>query len=302
MTGPVTVLGGTGFLGRRVVARLRETDIPVRVASRHAEHARRLFGEDTDALQSIAADIHDDRTIERALAGAAAAVNAVSLYVEYGDETFQSVHVAAAQRVARQARSVGIQKLAHVSGIGSDPKSSSKYIRARGEGEVVVKSAFPSATLIRPAAMFGPGDAFITPLAGLLKRLPLFAMFGRGRTRLQPAFVDDVAQAIAEAAQRPDAHGKTFECAGPRVYTYEELLRTVADAMHVRARLMPMPFAAWHVIGGIAEWLPSPPITRNQVELMETDNVASAGSTGFADLGIAPRTLEEILPSILRQR
>ena len=302
MTGPVTVFGGTGFLGRRVVGRLREGDIPVRVASRHAERGRRLFGEDTDALQSVAADIHDNRSIERALAGAQAAVNAASLYVEHGDETFQSVHVAAAERVARQARIAGVQRLAHVSGIGSDPRSSSKYIRARGEGELAVKAAFPDATLIRPAVMFGPGDAFVQPIASLLKRLPVYPLFGQGTTRLQPAFVDDVALALSAVSQRPDAHGKAIECAGPRIYSYEELLRKVANAMHVRARLMPMPFAAWHVIAGIAEWLPSPPITRNQVELMEVDNVASAGAPGFADLGIAPRSLEDILPSILRQR
>jgi NADH dehydrogenase len=233
------------------------------------------------------------------LAGAAAAVNAVSLYVEHGDETFRSVHVVAAERVARQARTAGLQYLAHVSGIGSDPRSSSEYIGARGDGELVVTNAFPEATLIRPAVMFGRNDALIAPLAGLLQRLPIFAMFGRGKTRLQPAFVDDVAQAIAEVTQRPDATGKAFECAGPRVYTYEELLRTIAEAMQIRARLMPMPFTAWHLIAGIAEWLPNPPITRNQVQLMEVDNVASAGAPGFSDLGIAPRSLEEILPSIL---
>ena len=302
MTGPVTVFGGTGFLGHRVVDRLREAGATVRVASRHAEHGRRLFGEDSDALHSIAADIHDDVSIERALIGAHAAVNAVSLYVERGDATFQTVHVTAAERVARQVRKAGVQHLAHVSGIGSDPRSSSKYIKARGEGEEVVRAAFPDVALIRPAVMFGRGDAFVAPIARLLKRLPIYPMFGQGKTRLQPAFVDDVAQVIAAVTQRLDTRGKAFECAGLRVYTYEELLRTIADAMPVRARLMPMPFAAWHVIAGIAEWLPSPPITRNQVELMEADNVASADAPGFSDLGISPRSLEEILPSILGQR
>jgi uncharacterized protein YbjT (DUF2867 family) len=301
MIGPVTIFGGTGFLGRRAVRRLREANIPVRVASRHAERGRRLFGNDNNELHSIAADIHDDRSIERALAGAAAAVNAVSLYVERGDETFQSVHVTAAERVARQAGRAGIQHLAHVSGIGSDPQSSSKYIKARGEGEQVVRAAFPDAALIRPAVMFGPGDAFVGPIARLLKRLPVYPLFGKGTTRLQPAFVDDVAQAIAAVTERPNARGKAFQCAGPRVYSYEELLRTVADAMHVRARLIPMPFAAWHIIAALAEWLPSPPITRNQVELMEVDNVASADAPGFSDLGIAPRSLGEVLPAILTQ-
>jgi uncharacterized protein YbjT (DUF2867 family) len=302
MTGPVTVFGGTGFLGSRIVSHLRHAGIAVRIASRHADRGRKLFGSDTGVLQSIAADIHDDRSVQQALAGAQAAVNAVSLYVEHGQETFQSVHVAAAQRVATQARKAGVQQLTHVSGIGSDVRSRSKYIQARGEGELAVQSAFPEATRIRPAVMFGPGDAFVTPIAGLLKRLPLYPMFGRGKTRLQPAFVEDVAEAITTTIQRGKARGKTFQCAGPRIYTYEELLKTIAAAMQVRARLLPVPFAAWHIIAGIGEWLPSPPITRNQVELMEVDNVALPGAAGFAELGIVPRSLEEILPTILRRR
>jgi uncharacterized protein YbjT (DUF2867 family) len=301
MIGPVTVFGGTGFLGRRVVRHLREANVAVRVASRRPERGRRLFGNADEALESIAADIHDDRSIEQALTGAAAAVNAVSLYVEHGTETFQSVHVTAAERVARQARKAGVQHLAHVSGIGSDARSSSQYIKARGAGELAVKTTFPDAVVIRPAVMFGRDDAFVAPIAAHLKRLPVYPLFGKGTTRLQPAYVDDVGLAIAAATQRPAARGKAFECAGPRVYTYEELLQTIASAMHLRARLMPMPFAAWHVIAGIAEWLPTAPITRNQVELMEVDNVASPSAPGLPDLGIAPRSLEAILPSILGQ-
>jgi uncharacterized protein YbjT (DUF2867 family) len=126
-------------------------------------------------------------------------------------------------------------------------------------------------------------------------------MFGQGTTRLQPAFVEDVAQAIATATQMVDFRGRSFECAGPRVYMYEQLLRAIAAAMHVSTRLMLMPFAAWHVIAGLAGWLPSPPITRNQVELMEVDNVASADAPSFSEFGIVPRSLEEILPTILWQ-
>jgi NADH dehydrogenase len=194
----------------------------------------------------------------------------------------------------------GVQRLAHVSGIGSDPGSSSKYIKARGQGELAVRDAFPKATLIRPAVMFGADDAFLRPIIELLRRLPVYPMFGQGETRLQPAFVEDVAQAIVVVRQRPDACGQTFECAGPHIYTYAALLRTIADAMHVRSRLIPIPFAAWEVMASVAEWLPRPLITRNQVELMQLDNVAAPQSAGFAKLGIAPRSLEEVLPTILR--
>jgi NADH dehydrogenase len=148
--------------------------------------------------------------------------------------------------------------------------------------------------------MFGADDAFLRPIIDLMRRLPVYPIFGQGETRLQPAFVEDVAQAVVTVTQRPETGGQTFECAGPRIYTYTDLLRTIADAMQVRIRLMPLPFAAWHVLAGIAEWLPRPPITRNQVELMQRDNVAAPHSAGFAELGIAPRSVEEILPTILR--
>lgn len=300
MAGIITVLGGTGFLGRRIVGRLHEAGIGLRIGSRHPDRSQRLFGGDTDLLQSIGVDIHNEGSLQKAITGADAIVNAVSLYVEHGFETFRSVHVDAARRVARLAREAGVQHLAYISGIGSDPRSSSKYIKARGEGERAVQDAFPKATLIRPAVMFGTDDAFLRPIIDLLRRLPVYPMFSRGETRLQPVFVEDVAQAVVVVTQRPDAGGHTFECAGPRVYSYAELVRTIADALHVRRPLIPVPFAAWHMLAGIAEWIPRAPITRNQVELMQRDNVAAPHSAGFAELGIAPRSLEEVLPTILR--
>jgi uncharacterized protein YbjT (DUF2867 family) len=296
----VTVFGGTGFLGRQVAGCLRRAGASVRIASRHPDRSQKLFGGDTDLLRSMAADIHDEGSIRRALSGADAAVNAVSLYVEHGSETFQSVHVDAARRVARLARETGVHRLAHVSGIGSDPSSTSNYIKARGQGELAVRDAFPDVTLIRPAVMFGTNDSFLNPIIDLLRRLPVYPIFGWGGTRLQPAFVEDVADGIRVVLERADAGGQSFECAGPRIYTYAALLQSIAEAMRVRRPLIPMPFAAWRVLAGIAEWLPTPPITRNQVELMESDNVAAPHSAGFSELGIAPRSLEEILPTILR--
>ena len=196
----VTVFGGTGFLGRRVVRHLRNHGFSVRIASRHPNRGRELFGLDDPQVQSVEADIHDERSIASALAGVYGAVNAVSLYVERGRETFHSVHVEAAERVAAQARRAGVERLAHVSGIGSDAASPSLYIRKRGEGELAVRTAFVDAALVRPAVMFGPDDAFLTTILGLLGRLPVYPMFGRGRTKLQPAYVEDVAEAIARSS------------------------------------------------------------------------------------------------------
>jgi NADH dehydrogenase len=228
----VTVFGGTGFLGRRIVRHLRDREFPVRIASRHPDRAHRQFGSDF-LLQSVEANIHDERSVADALAGAYGVINAASLYIEHGQETFHSVHVEAAQRLAAQARRAGVERLVHVSGIGADSASQSRYIRKRGEGELAVRAAFADALFIRPAVMFGLDDAFLTTILKLLRQLPIYPMFGRGRTRLQPAYVEDK--------------------------------------------------------------LPSPALTRNQVELMQIDTVSSPEMPGFAELGISPHSVEAIL-------
>ena len=295
----VAVFGGTGFLGRRVVRHLRRCGLSVRSASRHPDRGKELFALDDPQLQSVEADIHDEQSVARVLAGAYGAVNAVSLYVEHGTETFHSLHVECAQRLATQARQAGVERLVHVSGIGADVASPSRYVRKRGEGELAVRAAFADALLIRPAVMFGPDDSFLTAIVTLLERLPIYPMFGRGLTRLQPAYVEDVAEAIPRTLQRTEKNPITFECGGPRVYSYEELLKAVAHEAGLKPKLIPIPFVAWHVLAWFAEMLPNPPITRNQVELMRIDNVPSPEMAGFADFGISPLSIEEILPEIL---
>jgi len=296
----VTVFGGTGFLGRRVVRHLRNAEFVVRIASRHPERAKKLFGSDDPQLQSVEANVHDERAIADALAGACGVVNAVSLYVERGQETFHSVHVESARRLAAQAHRAGVERLAHVSGIGSDVASPSLYIRKRGEGELTVRAAFADATIIRPAVMFGPDDAFLTVVLELLRRLPIYPMFGRGLTRLQPAYVGDVAEAIARVLQGTQTHAITYEFGGPRIYSYEEFLRAVAHQAGLRPILVQVPFAAWHALAWAAEMLASPPVTRNQVELMQVDTVSSPQMPGFEELGISPHPVEEILQEMLR--
>jgi len=292
----VTVFGGTGFLGRRVVRHLRDKGFSIRVASRHP---RSPSGNDPQ-IQPMAADIRERQSIATAVEGTFGVVNAVSLYVERGARTFQSVHVVAAEQLAEEARKAGVEWFIQVSGIGADAASPSPYIRARGQGEQAVRAAFANAGVVRPAVMFGPDDAFLNTLVQLLRRLPVYPMFGRGRTRMQPADVEDVGETIATLMQRTAAEAITVECGGPRVYTYEELLRTIARAANVNRLLVPMPFAAWHALARLTEVLPGAPVTRNQVELMEIDTVASADVPGFADFGISPRAMEEVLQSILQ--
>jgi uncharacterized protein YbjT (DUF2867 family) len=295
----VTVFGGTGFLGRRIVRHLRCREFPVRIASRHPDREHRQFGPDHPHLQSVEANIHDERSVADALAGAYGVVNAVSLYVEHGQQTFHSVHVESAQRVAAQAHRAGVERLVHVSGIGADAASPSRYIRKRGEGELAVRAAFVDALFVRPAVMFGPNDAFLTTILKLLRQLPIYPMFGRGLTRLQPAYVEDVAEAIGRIMQRAEAPSMIFEFGGPRVYSYEEFLRAVAHQAGLAPLLIPIPFAVWHALTWAFEILPGPLLTRNQVELMQIDTVSSPDMPGFGELGITPHSVEAILQRML---
>src|SRR3974390_1571733 len=151
----ITVFGGTGFLGRRIVRHLHRCGFAIRIASRHPDRAERLFALDDPKLQSVEANIHDEGSVAEAVAGAYAVINAVSLYIEQGRETFHAVHVESAQRLAAQARKAEVKRFAHVSGIGADATSPSLYIRKRGEGELAVRAAFADSTLVRPAVRAG---------------------------------------------------------------------------------------------------------------------------------------------------
>jgi len=290
-----TVFGGTGFLGRRVVSRLLARGFAVRSVSRHPERAR-----DSPMLAQVYANIHDEESLAVVLRGAQGAVNAVSLYAERGQETFHSVHVVGAARAARLAGRVGVAHFVHMSGIGADSTSRSLYISKRGEGEEAVKSALPHAVIMRPAVIFGRDDAFLNTIVGLMRTLPIFPMFGRGDTRLHPAHVEDVGEAVARVLERGDAHGDdVYELGGPRVITYRELLQMIADRLGKRPLLLPLPFSVWHGLARVGELLPRPPLARNQVELMQIDTVASPDVPGFESLDMSPQDMGPTLDAIV---
>ncbi|MDH3472685.1 MAG: complex I NDUFA9 subunit family protein [Rhodospirillales bacterium] len=295
----VTVFGGSGFLGRRIAARMADAGAAVQVAVRRPERFDPGTLAEPGRVSALRADVRDETSVAAALAGADAVVNAVGLYVEGGGETFRAVHVEGAERVARLAARAGARALVQISGIGADPGSRSAYVRARAEGEVRTLAAFPGATILRPSVLFGPDDAFLTLFARMARLLPLLPIFGRGATRLQPAHVDDVAEAVVRALEDPAAKGRVYELGGPRAYSYRELLSLVMAAAGRRRPLLPVPYTVWHLLARLAAVLPRPPLTRDQVILMEQDNVVGPDFPGFAELGIVPRSVEDSLPSCL---
>ncbi len=278
----VVVFGGTGFLGRSISRQLVEAGHAVRVASRRpAERAA------ADA-SLVTADILDEDSVVEALQGADAAINAVSLYVESRGQDFQMIHVDGAARLARLSRELGLSTLVHISGIGVSTNSASAYVRARALGEREVRKAFPDAVIVRPSVLFGPGDAFLRALRWLTM-MPVIPLFGGGDMRLQPVHVEDVAAAVARALEMPAARGRVYELGGARAYRYRDLLQIVLEEQRRRRLLLPVPFAIWKLLAALSSVLPEPPLTRDQVILMQQDNVPGDAVGTFADLGIEPR-------------
>ena len=296
----VSVFGGTGFLGQRLVRRLAGEGTTVRVAVRHPDRARgTLRAAGLERVGIFCADVRDQAAVAAAVADAGAVVNAVSAYVETRGVTFEAVHEQGAKTIAREAAAAGVARLVRVSGIGADAESGLAYIRARGRGERLVREAFPGASIVRPSAMFGPGDALFRTLAHLARLLPVLPLIGGGRTRLQPVYVEDVAEAIARVLADPGTAGRTYELAGPDVYTLRELSEIVLRITGRRRLLVPVPFALARVQARLFELLPNPPLTTGQVDLLRADNVASGSLPGLRELSIEPKAVEEIVPSYL---
>ncbi|MEQ9814922.1 MAG: complex I NDUFA9 subunit family protein [Azospirillaceae bacterium] len=288
----VVVFGGTGMLGSRIVRRLSAAGVPVRVAVRHPERVETLSG----PVEAVAADIRAVTRDAPALAGASGVVNAVGLYTEQGDATFEAVHAEGAARLASAAREAGIDRLVHVSGIGADPASADAYIAARGRGEEAVRRAHPGAVVVRPSALFADGEGLVETLAGIIRRAPVFPLFGTGRTRLQPVDADDVAEAICRLLEPERATEPVYELGGPWVVTYRELVELVAARLGRRRVLMPVPFAAWSAAARLLAVVSrAPPLTPAQVALMREDNVCDPQRPSFDALGMSPAALDSVL-------
>lgn len=294
-----TVFGGAGFIGRHVVQRLAKQGYGVRIAGRDTEKASRLrtLG-DVGQVVPVRASVTDDVSVARAVAGADVVVNLVGILFERKSGDFQRIHAEGAGRIARLAEAAGVRRLAQISAIGADPGSQSLYARSKGEGEQAVVTAFPEATILRPSVVFGPDDQFFNRFAGLAAMLPVMPVV-EGQTRFQPIYVGDVADAVMAAIARDDAAGRVYELGGPRVMTMRQVLEFVLEHTHRRRLMLPVPRALAALQARLGEWLPNPPLTRDQLILLKRDNVVAADAAGLAALGLAPKAVEAVVPAYL---
>ncbi len=298
--GLITVFGGSGFLGRYVVSRLAKQGWTIRVAVRRPSAAMFLkpLG-DVGQITPIRAPIQDPMAIREAVQGARAAVNLVGILYEKGERSFAAVHARGAHSIASAAAEAGVERLLHVSAIGAELHAEAEYARSKGAGEAAVKTAFPTATILRPSVVFGPEDDFFNRFAVMARLSPALPLIGGGHTKFQPVYVGDVAQAVAKCLVNSATAGKTYELGGPRVYSFKDLMELLLAEIGRKRLLVPLPFALAELQAAALELLPVPPLTRDQVKLLRRENVVSPGALTLSDLGIAPTAAESILPMYL---
>jgi uncharacterized protein YbjT (DUF2867 family) len=294
------VLGGSGFIGRYVVQRLAARGDVIPVGCRRAEEARFLmtFG-NVGQIAAVNIAIDDEQVLPAFLDGAGAVVNCVGILAERGRQTFERVHHLGPARLARLAREAGVERLVHISAIGADSRSHSAYARTKAQGEAAVRDSFPTATILRPSIVFGPEDQFFNRFATIAMLSPALPVIGGGRTRFQPVYVGDVADAMLKCLDDPATAGRTYELGGPKTYTFRELIELLLVEIRRKRLLIDVPFAAAELQARLMALLPNPPLTPDQVELLKGDNIVSSGALTLGTLGITPTAVETILPTYL---
>lgn len=307
--GLVTVFGGSGFVGRHTVRALARHGWRVRAAVRRPDLAGHLqpLG-NVGQIHAVQANLRYQDSVMRAAAGASAVVNLVGIMANTGRQTFDAVHVKGARAVAEAARAAGARQLIHVSALGADTGSPSSYARTKAEAEAAVLEVFPDAIILRPSIVFGPEDDFFNRFAGMAQVAPLLPLIGGGRTRFQPVFVGDLAEAIAAGCEGKGQAGTVYEIGGPEIATFRQLLdRTQEWAGRSRGYLR-LPFWLAKLLAVLTWPLPQGlrPLTVDQVRMLQVDNVVSAEAEAdgrtLAGLGVdAPHSPAAIVPGYLER-
>jgi uncharacterized protein YbjT (DUF2867 family) len=301
----VTVFGGSGFLGRNVVRALCKRDYRVRVAVRRPELAGHLqpLGR-VGQIHAVQANVRYPASVEAAMRDSHIAINLVGILAEGGGQSFDAVQVKGAETIAKAAAAAGGRRMVHVSAIGADADSPSSYFRAKAEGEAAVLAALPQATIMRPSLLFGPEDQFTNRFAALARMSPVLPLVGGGVNTVQPAYVGDVANAVADAVDGKAKQGATYELGGPEVLTMREVMQIILKIIQRDRMLAPLPFGLAKFQSYFLQFAPVPfTLTPDQVAMLRSDNVVSdaakAAGLTFAGLGISPDSMEAIAPQYL---
>ena len=301
----VTIFGGSGFVGRHVVRALAKRGYRIRVAVRRPDLAGHLQPLGTmGQISFVQANLRYRKSVDRAVEGADHVINCVGVLFESGRNTFDAVQDFGARAVAEAARAVGAT-LTHISAIGANTNSQSKYARTKGRAEIAILETVPEAVILRPSIIFGPEDDFFNKFASMARFAPVLPLIGGGQTKFQPVYVTDVAEAVARSVDGKLKGGTIYELGGAQVLSFRECLEIMLDTIDRKRSFVSIPFGVASLLGSAASLVPfiAPPITADQVVLLKSDNVVSAKAEAegrtLTGIGIEPTLLESILPTYL---
>ncbi|MCB9988103.1 MAG: complex I NDUFA9 subunit family protein [Rhodospirillales bacterium] len=293
-----TVFGGTGFVGKQVVRELANKGYTVKIATRVPERGNAL--KVCGAVGQIVPLLCDGgvECVEALVKDADVVVNCVGSLFEKRKNGFHKAHVELPEQIAKACKKAGVKRFVHISALGVD-KATSKYARSKRAGEEAVLKAFPQATILRPSVIFGPEDNFFNMFAELARYAPALPLIGGGKTRFQPVYVGDVADAVMAALTRADVTGKIYELGGPDIVNFREIYERMFSCTGRPRPLISLPFWAAKADALVLEFLPTPLLTRDQVESLKTDTIVSEGAMTLSNLGVEPTGMDLILPGYL---
>ena len=302
----VAVIGGSGFVGRVTIEKLAQAGKRIVVLCRNSDRAKFLkpMGR-VGQITIVAGNALDESALEAVLSPADAVLNMVGILAESGAQKFGALQAELPQRIGRLAARHGHHAFVHLSAIGADLGSASRYAQTKAAGEAGLKAAFPKAVILRPSVIFGPRDSFFNRFAAMAQVAPALPLPGGGHMQMQPVYVEDVASAIlaglgiGKAYRKKNPEGRIYELGGPDVFNFRQLMALTLKYSQRRRLLVPVPFAALAVGARVTELLPNPPLTTDQLRLLKVDNVVTDGALKLADLGIVATSIESVVPRYL---
>ncbi len=300
----VTLIGGSGFIGRHIVRALAKRGYRIRVACRRPDLAGHVQPLGTPGqIMPVQANVRFPASLAAACDGATAVVSLTGVLSSRGAQSFDAIHIFGAEASARAAKAAKAQVFIQMSALGADADSGSEYGRTKAAGEAKARAAFPGAIILRPSIVFGPEDNFFNQFAGLSRLAPALPLIGGGQTKFTPLFVGDLAEAIARLIDKCEASGLTYELGGPEVFSFKQLMEFTLETIGRKRLLVPVPWPIAKVMGTVMGLLPFAPLTADQVELLKTDNVVSEAAAregrDLTGLGITGRSIQGIVPSYL---
>lgn len=299
----VTIFGGDGFIGSYITKKLAKYGAVIKIVSRSNNKGTHLKTSGyVGQINFIKANIRSDLALKEAIEGSDIVINAVGILYEKGKQKFSDLHAKIPERMAKYSSELGVKQFIHISALGVDQNSSCNYTRSKFNGENAVLNSFPSAVIIRPSVVFGPEDNFFNKFAKMAKFSPFLPLIGGGKTKFQPVYAKDIANAIIKIADSNEYKSTIFELGGPNIMTFKEIMQYILETIHSKRCLMNIPFPIAYMIGGIYELMPNPTITRDQVTLLKFDNIVDPYKDvvlHFSDLDIKPTPINSIVPDYL---